>query len=153
MIVPVITVNVCCHNHLKPIKQFCRFQANAVYLFGCSIAIGLKGLHILFEEHTLCFAVLMLGSHKLLIRRFWNAVLTAYKFYSVNNGFFVLHNIIKHSFHRRGGLRLFRDCRKNCHQPHLLTISLSVVSTSAYCRFNSCKSGQIILPILQSVVS
>ena len=150
---PVIAVNVCCHDHFKPIKQLCCFQTYAVYLFGCSIAIGFKGLHILFEKYTLCFTILMLGSHKLLICRFGNAVLTAYKLYSVYNGFLVLHNIIKHSLHRRGGLRLFGDRRKGCHQPHLPTISLSVASTSAYCCFNSCKSGYTILPILQSVVS
>ena len=43
----------------------------------------------------------------------------------------------------------FGDCRKSCHQPHLPTISLSVTSNSAYCCFNSCKSGHTILPILQ----
>ena len=153
MIMPVVTVNVSCHNHLKSIKQLCCFQTYAVYLFGCGIAIGFKGLHILFEEYALCFTVLMLGCHKLLIRRFGNAVLTAYKLYSVYDGFLVLHNIIKHSFHRRGGLCFFGDCRKGCHQPHLPTILLSVASTSVYCCFNSYKSGHTILPILQSVVS
>ena len=108
MIMLVIAVNVCCHDHFKPIKQFCCFQTYTVYLFGSRIAIGFKGLHILFEKYTLCFTVLMLGSHKLLICRFGNAVLTAYKLYSVYDGFLVLHNIIKHSLHRRGGLCFFR---------------------------------------------
>lgn len=63
-IVPVVAVNVCCHNYFKAVKRFCQFQADLVYLFRCCTATRLKRLHILIEKHAVCFAVLMLGIHK-----------------------------------------------------------------------------------------
>ncbi len=61
MIMPVVAVNVRCHNNLESVKGFCRFQSDLVYLLRRSTAIRFKGLHILFEEHTCRFTVSKLG--------------------------------------------------------------------------------------------
>ena len=63
------------HDYLKSFKGFCRFQTYLMYLLRSCSAIWLEGLHILFEEHSLCFIKTMLCRKKFIESGFQNTIL------------------------------------------------------------------------------
>ena len=63
------------HDYFKSFKGFCRFQTYLMYLLRSCSAIRLEGLHILFEEHSLCFIETMLCRQKFIESGFWNTIL------------------------------------------------------------------------------
>ena len=71
----MVTVDMRSHDYFKSFKGFCRFQTYLMYLLRSCSAIRLEGLHILFEEHSLCFIETMLCRQKFIESGFWNTIL------------------------------------------------------------------------------
>lgn len=71
----MVTVDMRSHDYFKSFKGFCRFQTYLMYLLRSCSAIWLEGLHILFEEHSLCFIETMLCRQKFIESGFWNTIL------------------------------------------------------------------------------
>lgn len=99
MVVPMIAVDMRCHDNLETVERFSHLNPDFVDKCRTIATVRRERLNILFEEYSLCLAVLMLGRHKLLICRLRHAVLSAHKFDAAKQGLFILHHIFKHSAH------------------------------------------------------
>ncbi len=77
MIVPVIRVNVCGNDYLKPIEIFRKLHAHLVYFLGTGGFSRFEALYKVFVEYAVVFPILDFRCHKFFESGFGYAVLTA----------------------------------------------------------------------------